>query len=218
MSRDWEDLYRESHTPWDRGAAAPPLIRWLEAHPDEINGRVMVPGCGIGHDVRAIAAAREGAEVVGLDISPTAVEKARGVEPVGEERYRQGDLFDLPEGMLDAFDWVIEHTCFCAIDRDRRGDYVRAAWTALRPGGQLLGVFYLNPYDDEHAPGGTPPHGCSEPELKELFEATGRFRIREMHLPDRAYPGREGRELVVWMRKCRSSKCPGTKEARNPKP
>ena len=201
MPKDWEQHYRDSHTPWDRGGPAPPLSEWLEAHPDEISGRVMVPGCGIGHDVRAIAAACEKAAVVGLDISPTAVEQARALEPAGSERYRHGDLFDLPEGMLDSFDWVFEHTCFCAIDLDRREDYVRAVWTALRPGGQLLGLFYLDPYKDGHLAGGSSPHGCSRKELKDLFEASGRFLIREMYVPDRAYSGREGREVVAWMKR-----------------
>ena len=201
MPNDWEQHYRESHTPWDRGEPAPPLIHWLETHPDEMSGRVLVPGCGIGHDVRAIARVRPRASVVGLDISPTAVKQARTIAPAGVERYRDGDLFDLPEGMLDSFDWVFEHTCFCAIDRESRGDYVRAVWTALRPGGQLLGVFYLDPYSEGHSPGEDPPHGCSLEELRELFEASRRFRICETNLPERAYPGREGREIVVWMKR-----------------
>lgn len=201
MDTDWEQHYRDRFTPWDKGAPAPSLVDWLAAHPGEMRGRVMVPGCGLGHDARAIAASHPEAEVVGLDISPTAVAMARELPAVGTERYKEGDLFDLPEGMLAAFDWVWEHTCFCAIDPALRDAYVRAVWTALRPGGQLLGVFYLDPYDDDHQPGSGPPHGASLAEIEERFVNSGRFEISEHFVPAHAYPGREGRELLVRMRR-----------------
>ncbi len=201
MHTDWEQHYRDEHTPWDKGEPAPPLVDWLDTHPSAMRGRVLVPGCGLGHDVRAIAGSDARAEVVGLDLSPTAVKLAREISPVNGERYREGDLFDLPEGMLAAFDWLFEHTCFCAIAPDRRDDYVKATWVALRPGGELLGIFYLDPYDDEHQPGGGPPHGCTLDELKERFEESGRFRIVSTAVPERAYQGREQRECLVRMKR-----------------
>ena len=201
MQPDWEQHYRDQFTPWDKGEPAPPLTEWLGIHPGVMTGRVLVPGCGMGHDVRAITAAETASEVVGLDISPTAIILAREFPAVGAERYKEGDLFDLPEGMLEAFDWVWEHTCFCAIDPELRDAYVRAVWTALRPSGQVLGVFYRDPYDDEHRPGGGPPHGCTLEELEERFVKSGRFEIVEHAEPTVAYEGRAGRELVVWMRR-----------------
>ena len=201
MQPDWDQHYQEKHTPWDKGEPAPPLVDWLANNPGRMIGRILVPGCGLGHDVRAIAAADEKAEIVGLDISPTAIEMVREIPTVSIERYREGDLFDLPEGMLEAFDWVWEHTCFCAIDPELRDDYVLAVWTALRPGGSLLGVFYLDPYDDEHQPGGGPPHGTSLAELEMRFEASGKFEIVEQYLPEQAYEGRDGKEMIVEMRR-----------------
>ena len=41
------------------------------------DGDVLVPGCGSGHDVRAIAAASPIAQVVGLDVAPSALDRAR---------------------------------------------------------------------------------------------------------------------------------------------
>jgi len=198
---DWDQHYRDQFTPWDKGAPAPPLVDWLAAHPGKMTGRILVPGCGLGHDARAIAGAHPDAEVVGLDLSETAVRLAREIPAVNAERYKEGDLFDLPEGMLEAFDWVWEHTCFCAIDPAMRDDYVRAVWTALRPGGQLLGVFFLDPYDDEHQPGGGPPHGSSMAELEGRFMESGRFEIVVATVPSSAYGGREGREMLVRMRR-----------------
>ncbi|HEY2341994.1 MAG TPA: methyltransferase domain-containing protein, partial [Chthoniobacteraceae bacterium] len=131
MATDWEDHYQKRDLPWDKGAASPGLLDFLQTEP--IHGSVLVPGCGLGHDVRALAACAD--EVVGIDIAHSAVEAARAVPNVGGERYEQADFFALPAPMRGAFDWIWEHTCFCAIDLARRPDYVEAAARALRPGG-----------------------------------------------------------------------------------
>jgi hypothetical protein len=68
----------------------------------------------------------------------------------------------------------------------------------LAPGGELWGVFYLDPYDDEHRPGDGPPHGTSREELREHFG--GKFEILEQWSPARTYPGREDREWVMRLR------------------
>ena len=197
----WDDLYRENTMPWDKGSPAPPLLEWIERHPGELAGRVLVPGSGLGHDVRALAAVAGITEVVGLDLSPTAVRLASAHPTAGCETYLTGDLFALGAEHHAAYDWVWEHTCYCAIDPELRGDYVRAVHAALRPGGSLLAVFYLDPYDDDHRPGGGPPHGCTLEELSERFEHTGHFSIEESFVPTRAYPGREGLERLVRMRR-----------------
>src|SRR6266478_7000100 len=139
---DWEDHYRTGDTPWDKGAASPALLEALERVP--MSGRILVPGCGLGHDVRALTGAA-GAEVLGIDIAPSAVAAARAILAAGGESYELADFFALPAAMMGAFDWVWEHTCYCAILPACRGEYVEAARSALRPGGQFLGVFYLDP-------------------------------------------------------------------------
>ena len=198
MSEHWETHYQSGETPWDKGEAAPGLVAFLRDHP--LSGRVLVPGCGLGHDVRAIADANPDAQVVGLDLAPTAVEQADAVAPVAGESYREGDLFDLPSEFTSSFDWVWEHTCFCAIDPGDRAAYVDSVAGALKPGGQLVGVFYLNPYDEEHQPGEGPPHGVERAALEVYFG--GQFMLREAWQPTEAYAGREGRELMmIWERK-----------------
>lgn len=198
---DWEELYQERSTPWDKGRAAPPLLEWIDGNPATLGGRILVPGSGRGHDVRALAALSAVTEVIGLDLSPTAVAAARAVDGSGREHHLVGDLFHLGAGHHGTYDWVWEHTCFCAIDPGRRVDYVTAVHQCLKSGGHLLGVFYLDPYDDEHRPGGGPPHGCRLDELREHFESSGRFTIEETRVPGRSYPGREGREMVLRMRR-----------------
>ncbi len=201
MQPDWDEQYRIGETPWDKGEAAPPLVAWLREHPGSMTGAVLVPGCGTGHDVRAIATAEPDAQPVGLDLSLTAIAGCRAQPAAGRERYVVGDLFDLPPELRGSCDWVWEHTCFCAIDPARRDDYIAAVAAALKPGGQLLGIFYLDPYRGDHQPGGGPPHGCTLEELRQRFEAAGRFAVESAEPPAACYPEREGRELLVECRR-----------------
>ncbi|MFT5467395.1 MAG: SAM-dependent methyltransferase [Verrucomicrobiales bacterium] len=194
---DWEQHYLDEDTPWDKGAPSPALVDFLARQ--SLGGRVIAPGCGLGHDVRAIAAANLEAEVIGLDVAPTAVESADEFPKASSEKFLVGDWFNLSDELVGTCDWIWEHTCFCAIDPNLRDAYVQAAKRALKPSGQLLGVFYLNPYDEEHAEGADePPYGSSIEELERRFSPE--FEILESWTPERAYSGREGRERVILMR------------------
>ena len=73
MGKDWDKAYDIGETPWDKGYASPALNAFLESYP--LTGSVLVPGCGTGHDVRLLAA--QGTEVVGIDIAPSAIRKAK---------------------------------------------------------------------------------------------------------------------------------------------
>ncbi|MCE9541901.1 MAG: methyltransferase domain-containing protein, partial [Verrucomicrobia bacterium] len=187
---DWEARYRVGDTPWDEGFAAPALTEVLGRNP--IHGVVLVPGSGPGPAVRALAA--QANSVTGLDLSSTAIALAQSFPPEGNERYEQGDLFDLPASWSGRFDWVAEHTCFCAIPPSSRGDYVRAITAVLKPGGHYFAIFYLNPAAIEG-----PPHGTSREEIKQLFEAD--FELQEEWLPSEAFEGRERREICQLWRK-----------------
>jgi len=189
MPTDWEAQYQKGETPWDKGAPSPGLIDFLATEP--LTGRVLVPGCGAGHDVRAIAKTAD--EVIGLDIAPSGIAAAERFPRVGCERYELGDLFALPSHLRGAFDWGWEHTCFCAIDPAQRAAYVEAVAIALKSRGRLLAIFYLDPGND--SPDKGPPFEVSIAELDRLFAP--HFELEREWLPTRAYPSREGRE---WMR------------------
>ena len=189
MPTDWEDHYERGETPWEKGGPSPGLVDFLAVEP--VRGKVLVPGCGFGHDVRALAATAQ--EVVGLDLAASALTGARKFPRAGAETYVQGDLFALPPELRGAFDWVFEHTCFCAIDPKQRPAYVEAVAGALKSDGKLLAVFYLDP--GNNSPDEGPPFEVSVAELDRLF--LPRFTLEREWLPQHAYPGREGRE---WMR------------------
>jgi methyl halide transferase len=191
---EWQRRYEENDTPWDKGAAAPALIKFLREK--QIAGRVLVPGCGRGHEVRALGTQPQ-ATVIGLDLSAQAIAQARELSAhLSQQRvdFTEGDFFHLPADFITSFDWLVEHTCFCAIEPRQRPDYVLAASTALRTGGKIFGIFYINP-DTENGP----PFAVSKEELSEWFDP--HFVLLDEWVPAESFPGRERRELVRIMQK-----------------
>ena len=170
----WDKRYREGRDGWELGEPAPPLRHFLETHPraPQPPGRVLVPGCGRGHEVALLAA--RGFAAIGLDISAEALREARRCYGDGSDRLQwlQADLLDpaarLAVGLGPAScSGVLEHTCFCAIDPDLRPAYISAVAELLEPGGWLLGLFWCH-----DRPEG-PPYGSNPDQLASLLAAAG---------------------------------------------
>jgi SAM-dependent methyltransferase len=191
MSQDyWEERYQTEDMPWEKGAPAPGLVDFLTTHPGLPRGEVCVPGCGTGHDVRAWAGS--GFHVTGIDIAPSAIHlsRARTAAAGLKAEFHPGDFLRMQAPRL--FDWVFEHTLFCAIDPSMRDDYVRAVVGWLKPGGSFLSVNYLIPGGDG------PPHGTTRDEQIERFSP--HLDLQEDWVP-RSYPNRTGLERMFWWRK-----------------
>ena len=142
-----------------------------------VGASIAVIGAGRGHD--AIEAARLGYRVTAIDFAPEALKGiAENASKAGVQlETRLEDVFAL-KGPFDA---VLEHTCFCAIDVERRAEYVEAVARALKPGGTLFGVFYA------HGREGGPPFDVTEAEVRRLFSK--RFKVeRLLRAPD-GFPG-----------------------------
>ncbi|HEX4667615.1 MAG TPA: methyltransferase domain-containing protein [Chthoniobacterales bacterium] len=184
---DWDALYERRETPWEKGQPHPALVDFL-AEIGPLAGGILVPGCGSGHDVRALSTTAN--HVVGIDIAPRAIAKASSRPRVANEEYALADLFNLAASFNQQFDWIFEHTCFCAIDPGRREEYVRTIVRLLKPTGRMLAIFFINPDHDEEGP----PYRVSTAELGEFFGK--HFALEREWVPARTHPGREERELM----------------------
>lgn len=185
---DWDESYRKGDTLWDKGAPSPPMRQYLERHP--ARGRALVPGCGHGHEVAL--ASEHGLDAIGLDIAPTAIAEARALYPQLAGRFVVGDLFNPAPELRGTFDVVLEHTCMSGLHPTLRAKYRRGIDLALRPGGLLISVWYINPDLDPGEEG--PPFPFSVPDLTTLF--AGDYEIVADYVPDVAFHGREGRERL----------------------
>jgi SAM-dependent methyltransferase len=190
---DWEESYRAAEIFWDKGAPSPPMKQYLERNP--VQGRALVPGCGHGHEVQL--AIDHGLDATGLDIAPTGIAEARALYPKLAERFIVGDLFSPAAELRGAFDVVLEHTCLSGLHPTLRENYRRGIDLTLRPGGLLIGVWYINPDLDPGEEG--PPFPLSVPDLTALF-ADG-YEIVADYVPDVAFRGREGRERMRVLRR-----------------
>lgn len=184
---DWEQHYQSGDMPWEKGEASPGLVDFLAAHPDLPRGHVLVPGCGTGHDVRVWATA--GFAVTGMDLAPSAIRIARErtAEAGLNANFELGDFLTVPYPEPEPFDWVFEHTLYCAIQPDQRDAYRAAVMRCLKPGGQFLAVHYLIPDEDG------PPFGCTREEVLQRFQKD--FTLLNDWVP-RSYPNRTGLERI----------------------
>jgi len=111
----WNDSYASGEPPpWDTGMADPMLVEIVESHV-VAPGRTLEVGCGTGSN--AIYLAQHGFDVVGIDISPLAIEKARD-NAHGRCRFETVDFLSeaTPGG---PFEFVFDRGCFHVFDKAR---------------------------------------------------------------------------------------------------
>ena len=176
----WNSRYEAGQTPWEFPGVPADLQRFLKqkpprgSNPTASRGRVLIPGCGTGLELKAFAEA--GFEVTALDFSPRAVERAKkNAGPTLVSQILLGDFFvhDLPAG---SFDYVYERGFLCSLTPDRREAYRNRVSVLLKPGGHLVGYFYYQIPVLENGP----PFGFAWGTADELF---GRHFILTKDLP-----------------------------------
>lgn len=190
----WNARYRDGLSGWDLGGPSPVFARLL-AEGRLPRGRALVLGSGHGHD--ALAFARAGWEVTGVDFSSEAVAHARraAAADVPAPVFVEADLFRLPPAWDAGFDLVVEYVTYCAVAPVRREAFAQAVARVLAPGGTLLALFF----PVETRPDG-PPYGVDIEEAVRLFSAD--FDLLERSVPPDSVKPRRGREvLTLWRRK-----------------
>src|SRR5512138_1456866 len=189
----WESDYESRTDGWDLAGPTPALQR-LAGSGRFPPGRMLVPCAGRGHDAREFA--RHGFNVTAVDFSPYAVqEMKRLADPDAPIEIVQGDMFELPHALDEAFDYVLQYTCFCAIDPKRRADYADLVRRLLKSGGMYIDLAF--PLDDR--PGG-PPFAVSEDEIIRLFQGRGFELVSREKLPDSIERRRDAEELLVFQK------------------
>ena len=144
----WDSRYREGQTPWDFRGVPVALTRWIAAS-TAAGGNVLIPGCGFGYEVRALAEA--GWQVTAIDYAPAAVDQARRALGALADKIVLGDFFTHDFGDAQ-FDVVYERTFLCALPPALWPAYARRVAELLVERGRLVGTFFYGSNDDP------PPH------------------------------------------------------------
>lgn len=198
----WSALWKEGLTLWDlSGPTAAALDEFNKASADgrlpPSGSKIFIPGCGSGYDVASLAKSErfKPSVVLGLDIAPEAVERARDI--VGDTPGAEvvsGDFFTHP---LEQFDLVFDYTFFCALPPSLRPKWGERTAALVKPGGRLLTLAFPLATDDmardPNANG--PPFPVSEGVYRDALEPHG---LRLESGPYRNELSVRGAELVIW--------------------
>jgi SAM-dependent methyltransferase len=133
----WNDDYASREPlPWDTGTPDTLLVDAIESRLIT-PGRTLEVGCGTG--TNAIFLAQRGFDVLGIDISEVAVDKARA-KAQGRCRFEVVDfLAAVPSG--GPFQFVFDRGCFHAFDEDHeRARFAQNVAAALVEGGVWLSL------------------------------------------------------------------------------
>jgi SAM-dependent methyltransferase len=135
---DWDAAYRNEifagPPPWNIGDAQPEIVALIDA--GKLTSPVLDVGCGVGDASLELAA--RGYDVVGIDLSATAIAAAtktaagRGLETA---TFIQGDVTDL--GDEARYNSVLDCTLFHSLPLEARDQYLRGIHRAATPGASL---------------------------------------------------------------------------------
>jgi SAM-dependent methyltransferase len=170
-AQHWEDIYlktQASALPWNAGGPDSDLVRLVDAGTISI-GQALDIGTGPGHD--AVFLIQRGFNVIGIDISPSAVKLAReNASNAGLFGFfQEGDIRQIP--IEDQFiDFANDRGCFHVLDEKDRLQAIGEVRRVLKKGGRyLLRVF------SDREPMADGPHRFTRQELEDLFKPN--FRI-----------------------------------------
>jgi len=179
-AQHWEEIYTRTEPqalPWNAGRPDPDLVRLVSSGKIPV-GQALDIGTGPGHD--AVYLIQRGFNVIGIDISPSAVKLAReNASAAGLFGFfQQGDIRQIP--VEDRFiDFTNDRGCFHVLAPEDRPKAVQEIGRVLRKGGLCL----LHVFSDKEPPSPLPgervqgagPHRFTRKELEDLFEP--KFKI-----------------------------------------
>lgn len=184
----WNLRYEARFAPWDAGKVPARLRAFVAARPP---GKVLLPGCGSGWEVRAFAEA--GWDALAIDFSAQAVEIAQALLGPLASRVHRADFFEaIPEA---PFDVVYERAFLCALPRRLWPRWAERVAELVTAGGAVAGFFY---FDEGNRGPPFPLHSQAELDalLGEPFE-----RLEDAAVDD-SIPIFEGKERwQVWQRR-----------------
>ena len=135
----WDDMYKSGHykQTWSLEFPSPELIGVLMALDMPKGTKCLDVGCGSGADLEHLA--EKGFDVIGLDISPIAINivKKRLEAKNLKAKLLVGDILNMSLGS-EKFDFVADRGCLHHIANEKRNIYANVVGKVIKPGGYLF--------------------------------------------------------------------------------
>ncbi|RFC32308.1 MAG: thiopurine S-methyltransferase [Candidatus Nitrotoga sp. SPKER] len=182
----WRERWSRNETGFHQKEINPHLQRFWSALNLAPGSRVFVPLCGKSRDMLWLRA--QGYEVVGVEISPLAVEAffaesglfasvtKRGTFSIYQTegiRLYCGDFFQLTSEDLVGVSAVFDRASLIAFPPSMRSAYAAHMQTILASGVNTLLVTFDYPQHEMQGP----PFSVKEPEVRALYEKTGEVSV-----------------------------------------
>ena len=168
----WNACYDSDDIGWDLGGPTPIFVDWCNHL--KLSKKICVPGSGNGYD--ALYFASKSHDVTAIDFAKSPINKLKKESKIHDIKITlmNNDIFSLPKELNNKFDYIVEYTCYCAIDPTMRTQYIDVMYDLLKKGGEFVGVFL--PLNKNSSEGG-PPFGVNLQDTINLFSK--RFRLIE---------------------------------------
>ena len=172
---DWDSFYQSDAAPWETKHPSTELQRVIGQEKVQ-PCRAIELGCGTG--INAVWLAQQGFEVTAVDISPRAIEKARGRAAAAgvKIRFVVADVLDLKE-VSDTYAFFFDRGCYHVVREFDVQAYLRTLRQITVPGS--LGLVLTGNARETHEDG--PPVVTEEQlraELPPVFEI---IQLREFY-------------------------------------
>ena len=162
LASPWDGAYRlPGPAPWDIGRPQPSFAALLDE--GAVEAPVLDVGCGTGE--HAILVASRGLDVMGVDVSEAAIERAtsKARERGAAVEFVRHDALDLP-ALGRTFRTVIDSGVFHTFDPHDVPGYVASLRAVVEPGGFVHLLCF-----SERQPGAFGPRRVTERELRSSF-------------------------------------------------
>lgn len=162
LPQDWDASYTEAQAPpWDIGRPQTPFIELADA--GRLRGTVLDLGCGTGE--HALLAAEQGLQVTGVDLAPTAIDRARTkAQQRGlDARFRVLDALTV-DSLDETFDVVVDCGFFHVLPDEARPVLADVLRRVMAP----EATYYLLCFSDR-VPGDAGPRRIRQDEIRTAF-------------------------------------------------
>src|ERR1043165_10138635 len=172
----WDERYEKGAAPWETGQPSSELRRVLAETAIE-PCRALELGCGTG--ASAVWLAQQGFDVIAIDLSGVAIDRARQRASDAGVRvnFFAADVLKPPTELVGSFDFFFDRGCYHVVRREDVTAYLDTLRCLIRPG--TVGLVLAGNAREPHVPG--PPTVTEEQIRTELGTLFDTVHLREFH-------------------------------------